>query len=72
MHALDDGAAAFGHDRIGSEACEPVCVGVPRVEDGPEAARRLVGVGVQVIELCGASAGGGLAAVVASVKDSGA
>lgn len=32
---------------------DTVLVGVPKPEDGIEAARRLVGEGVQLIELCG-------------------
>lgn len=51
----------------GSAACQLVCVGVPRVDDGPEAARTLLAEGVELIELCGAFAGAGLAAVVAEV-----
>ena len=44
-----------------------VSVGVPRIEDGPAIARRLVVDGVELIELCGGFGGAGLAAVIAAV-----
>ena len=40
---------------------------VPRVDDGPDAARQLLAEGVDLIELWGAFSGAGLAAVVAEV-----
>ena len=42
-------------------------MGVPRVDDGPDAARQLLAEGVDLIKLCGAFSGAGLAAVVAEV-----
>lgn len=54
-------------DSIGTDACTLLCVGVADVGDAPEAARGLVADGVELIELCGAFAGPGLAAVLAAV-----
>ena len=41
-------------DVLGSEACRLVTVGVERVEQAPEAAKKLLERGVELIELCGA------------------
>jgi predicted polyphosphate/ATP-dependent NAD kinase len=54
---------------VGSPDCVLVTVGVPRVEDAPEAARQLVADGVQLVELCGAFGAAGTAAVVEAVGD---
>ena len=67
IYTLGDPDAPRETATVGAAACQLVCVGVPRVEDGPEAARQLVEEGAQLIELCGAFAGPGLAAVVAEV-----
>lgn len=67
IYTLGDPDAPGQTATVGSAACRLVCVGVPAVDDGPEAARRLVDEGVELIELCGAFAGAGLAAVVAAV-----
>lgn len=67
IYTLGDPDAAMETTTIGTPACRLVCVGVPAVDDGPAAARRLVDEGVELIELCGAFAGPGLAAVVAAV-----
>ena len=56
-------------DTVGSPGCVLVCVGVPHVADAPEAAKKLLAEGVQLIELCGAFAGSGLAAVIAAVEN---
>ncbi|MBN2623995.1 MAG: hypothetical protein JXA83_11525 [Acidimicrobiales bacterium] len=67
IYTLGDPDAPRQTATVGSDACQLVCVGVPRVEDGPDAARDLIAQGVELIELCGAFAGPGLAAVVAEV-----
>ncbi|MGH1359888.1 MAG: DUF6506 family protein [Burkholderiaceae bacterium] len=54
-------------DTIGSEECTLVCVGVPDVAAAPDAARALIEEGVQLIELCGAFSGAGLADVTSAV-----
>ncbi|MFF9896526.1 DUF6506 family protein [Streptomyces longispororuber] len=49
-----DGSPAGGQvDVVDTGACRTVLVGVEKPEEGIEAARRLVGEGVQLIELCG-------------------
>ena len=67
IYTLGDPAAPSVTTTTGSAACELVCVGVPSVDDGPDAARHLLAEGVELIELCGAFAGAGLAAIVAAV-----
>lgn len=67
IYTLGDESAQPRSDTIGSAACELLCVGVPSVDDGPAAAKKLLAGGVQLIELCGAFGGAGLAAVVAAV-----
>lgn len=67
IYTLGDETAPARVDHLGSAACELVCVGVPSVAEAPAAARQLLGQGVQLIELCGAFGGAGLAAVVAAV-----
>jgi hypothetical protein len=44
------------------------CVGVQRVENAPDAARKLLTEGVELIELCGGFGGAGLALVIAAVE----
>lgn len=56
-------------DITGSPACELICIGVPSVAEGPTAAKHLLAAGVELIELCGAFGGIGLAAVLAVVGD---
>jgi predicted polyphosphate/ATP-dependent NAD kinase len=67
IYTLGDEAAQPRSDTLGSASCELVCMGVPSVEDAPAAAKQLLEEGVELIELCGAFGGGGLAAVVAAV-----
>jgi Family of unknown function (DUF6506) len=68
IYTLGDSAAESRTDTVGSEACTLVCIGVPSVADAPDAARALLVEGVQLIELCGAFGGAGLAEVVAAVE----
>ncbi|HTE41858.1 MAG TPA: DUF6506 family protein [Steroidobacteraceae bacterium] len=68
IYTLGDPAAKAKTDTIGSAACMLVCVGVPNVADAPQAALQLLAQEVQLIELCGAFSGAGLAAVVDAVK----
>jgi hypothetical protein len=63
IYTLDDPDAALRTDVIGTLTC----VGVPSVAAAPEVARRLVADGAQLLELCGAFSGAGLAAVLAAV-----
>jgi hypothetical protein len=63
IYTLDDNSATTRIDIIGTLRC----VGVPRIEDAPAEARKLVSQGAELIELCGAFGGAGLAAVVAAV-----
>lgn len=67
IYTLGDASASGRSDLVGSAACELVCVGVPTTDDAPAAARRLLDEGVELIDLCGAFAGRGLADVVAAV-----
>ncbi len=67
IYTLGDEAGSSRVDQLGSGACELVCIGVPSVAEAPAAARQLLDQGVQLIELCGAFGGAGLAAVVAAV-----
>jgi hypothetical protein len=67
IYTLGDAGAPQRRDEIGGDVCRLVCVGVPDVADAPAAARALLDDGVELIELCGAFAGAGLAAVVAEV-----
>ncbi len=67
IYMLGDPTAASRTDTIGSAACALVAVGVPSVDAAPEAARTLLAECVQLIELCGAFSGAGLAAVTAAV-----
>lgn len=67
IYTLGDPEARAETVTTGSPACQLVCVGVPGVDDGPDAARQLLADGVELIELCGAFAGPGLAAVVDAV-----
>lgn len=67
IYTLGDVSAQLRSDTIGSPACLLLCRGVPTVQDGPAAARQLLAEGVQLIELCGAFSGNGLAAVVTAV-----
>lgn len=69
IYTLGDTTADRQRIALGSPACQLVCVGVPSVEDAPTAARQLLDEGVELIELCGAFAGPGLAAVLAEVAD---
>ena len=69
IYTLGDPVAKTRTDTIGSAACTLICVGVPHVDDAAEAARKLLSEDVQLIELCGAFSGSGLAAVVAAVNN---
>ena len=64
IYTLDNPGEPARIDTLG----ELVSVGVPRVEDAPAIARRLVADGVELIELCGGFGGAGLAAVIAAVE----
>ena len=66
------GAASAGprSDTIGSPECVLICRGVRSVDDAPAAAQELVAEGAQLIELCGAFSGSGLAAVVDALDGS--
>lgn len=68
IYTLGDETAQPRKETLGSAACELICVGVRSVEDAPDAARALLDEGVELVELCGAFAGPGLAAVVAAVE----
>ena len=67
IYTLGDRSAPARYDVIGSPACELITAGIPSVDEGPAAARRLLEDGVELIELCGAFEAGGLAAVIAEV-----
>ena len=67
IYTLGDSSADARWDRVGKAACELVCVGVASVDDAPAAARELIDDGVELIELCGAFGGPGLAAVLGAV-----
>lgn len=41
-------------DRLGSDACELIAIGVASVHDAPDATRWLRAEGVELVELCGA------------------
>jgi hypothetical protein len=69
IYTLGPDAEANRVDVVGSPACVLVTVGVPTVEDAPQAARALVADGVERIELDGAFGVEGTAAVVAAVGD---
>lgn len=65
IYTLDDPSAASRIDTIGTL----ICVGVRDISEAPEAARRLVSEGVELIELCGGFGGAGLGAVVSAVGE---
>jgi hypothetical protein len=67
IYTLGDDRAEVRRDVLGSAACELICVGIPDVAGAAAAARSLLDDGVELIELCGAFEGKGLAAVVAEV-----
>ena len=69
IYTLGDSSAKTRTDTIGSEACTLICIGIQNVDDATEAAQMLLCEGVQLIELCGAFGGRGLAAVVAAVNN---
>jgi len=68
IYTLGGDETGIRSDTIGSEACQLLCRGVPSVDDAPRAARALLDEGVELIELCGAFAGAGLAAMVDAVE----
>jgi len=70
IYTLGDESAEPRSDTIGSSECVLVCRGVRFVHDAPEVARELVSDGAELIELCGAFSGSGLAAVVDAVGGS--
>ncbi len=70
IYTLGDPSAEPRSDTIGSTACVLLCRGVRSIDDAPGVARELVAEGAELIELCGAFAGGGLAAVVAALDGS--
>lgn len=63
IYTLDDAAEAQRTDIIETL----VCVGVPSVADASTVARQLLADGVELIELCGAFGGAGLASVISAV-----
>lgn len=67
IYTLGDSSAPTRRDTLGTVACELVCVGVSGIEHGPAAAKELESEGVELIELCGAFAGPGLAAVLEAI-----
>ncbi len=67
IYKLGDATAPARWDTIGSEACVLVCVGVPKVADAADVAQQLVAQGCQLVEMCGAFSGSGLAAVEGAV-----
>lgn len=67
IYTLGNDADGLRTDRIGSPSCQLISVGVPAVADAPEAARQLLAEGVELIELCGAFGGAGLASVIAAI-----
>lgn len=69
IYTLGGPSTEVRRDAIGSAECELLCRGVPSVDDAPAVAKELLDEGVQLIELCGAFAGPGLAAVLAAVGD---
>jgi hypothetical protein len=64
IYLLEDPATEPRVDSIGTMTC----VGVPSIADAPDAARKLVADGVELIELCGGFGGVGLGSVVAAVN----
>lgn len=50
----DEGDPDENTEYIGSEACRLITIAVERSEQAPEAAKKLVAEGVELIELCGA------------------
>lgn len=67
IYSLGDTSASQQRDVIGAPACQLVCVGIPSSDSLRAATRLLVDEGVELIELCGAFAGPGLATVVEEV-----
>ncbi len=66
IYTLGDPDAEPRRDVVGSPACELICVGIPTVDGAADAARALLVSEVELIELCGAFAADGLAAVIAA------
>ena len=67
IYTLGDNTAQPRRDRLGTATCELICLGIPTVEDAAIAAQQLVNEGVELIELCGAFGGPGLATVLRTV-----
>ena len=70
IYTLGNASAEPRSDTIGSAECVLICRGVRSVGDAPAVAQELVSEGAELIELCGAFAGGGLAAVVDALDGS--
>lgn len=68
IYSLGDPSAERQQDTIGTPNCELVCVGIASADDLASAARLLIEAGVELIELCGAFAGPGLATVIEEVE----
>lgn len=64
IYALDSASERKRVDTLGTL----VCVGIPDVTEAPQVAKELVADGVELIELCGAFSGAGLAAVSAAIE----
>lgn len=67
IYTLGDATASVKWEEIGSEACRLVSIGVPDIAKGVEIAPSLPGEGIELIELCGAFCGRGLAEVIDAV-----
>jgi len=65
IYTLDEPADRPRFDRLGTL----VSVGVPKVSDAPDVAKKLLAEGVELIELCGAFGGAGLGAVIAAIEN---
>lgn len=70
IYTLGDESAEPRSDTVGSRECVLICKGVRSTYEGPSAAQDLLSEGVELIELCGAFSGHGLAAVVDAVDGS--
>jgi hypothetical protein len=64
FYTLDEPNAGTRLDTMGTLTC----VGITEIAAAPAIARQLVAEGVELIELCGAFGGAGLAAVIAAVE----
>ena len=70
IYTLGDASAEPRSDTIGSPECVLICRGVHSIGDAPAVAQELAAQGAELIELCGAFSGAGLAAVVDALDGS--